>query len=50
MNLQFYFFVVQTFVLGYTLPAKTDLNDLIQDFDRIKFHKDYIAALLRAIR
>ncbi|KAJ7948615.1 Beta-glucosidase [Quillaja saponaria] len=37
---------------GYSSPQNQDvkLNDFLQDFNRIEFHKAYLAALLRAIR
>lgn len=37
---------------GYSTPPKQGaaLHDFLQDFDRVKFHKAYLAALLRAIR
>ncbi|KAJ7948617.1 Beta-glucosidase [Quillaja saponaria] len=37
---------------GYSSPQKQDvkLNDFLHDFNRIEFHKAYLAVLLRAIR
>ncbi|KAG2371932.1 Beta-glucosidase 18 [Vigna angularis] len=37
---------------GYSSPPKPDMtiNDLLQDFKRVDYHKAYLAALLRAIR
>ncbi|KAJ1401918.1 Glycosyl hydrolases family 1, N-terminal conserved site [Sesbania bispinosa] len=37
---------------GYSSQLKPDMsmNDLLQDFKRIEYHKAYLAALLRAIR
>ncbi|XP_014492159.1 beta-glucosidase 18 [Vigna radiata var. radiata] len=37
---------------GYSSPPKQDvtMNDLLQDFKRVDYHKAYLAALLRAIR
>jgi len=39
-------------VSGYSSPPKPDvtMNDLLQDFKRVDYHKAYLAALLRAIR
>ncbi|KAI9093187.1 hypothetical protein K1719_027201 [Acacia pycnantha] len=36
---------------GYSAPPKQDAasHDFLQDFDRVKFHNAYLAALLRAI-
>ncbi|KAI9093336.1 hypothetical protein K1719_027350 [Acacia pycnantha] len=36
---------------GYSAPPKQDaaLHDFLQDFDRVRFHNAYLAALLRAI-
>jgi len=39
-------------VSGYSSPPKPDvtMNDLVQDFKRVEYHKAYLAALLRAMR
>jgi len=40
------------FVAGYSslFNAGITMHDLLHDFKRIKYHKAYLAALLRAIR